>query len=457
MKYVIFTFSGEGLPIAEKLYKEGQDVIVAQIESDKDIYTAEEIKNYKPEERDNKKARLSLYDGVLKKYPADKVTQALKKIRNKQDYFLFFDFNHCFKYAEELSGLGFNGNFPTEEDRKYEVDRDYAKDIVAANYPEVRVAKKKEFKTIADFLKVADDMFKDEIWVLKPFGDGAKTKVPDSSIPENAKQEIIAALESDPNGYESEGFELELLIPDAIEVTPQKVWYNGKPIYCSIDIETKRLGSDRGPMTGCAADLVFPVDMNSRICRIAFPKYCDELAKKHEGMFIWDISLLINPRNGEIYMGEFCPNRTGYNCFYTELSLLPYVSNYFEDIVAGKNPMNGAEKFGASVRMFFVREKGIKPDVAISIEDDWRAENLWLIDAKVKDGTAYTAGYIWDIGVATGSGQTIDEAASNCYLNADGLLYEHKMLGRSKIDYLSGHGKDSIQKRYNYLIENKLI
>lgn len=455
MKYVIFTFSGEGLPIAEKLQLEGNSVTVAMIREKKDTFLPQEMEAFEDEDPDEKKARLALYDGVLKKFDADRVVRNLKKVKDKSDYFLFFDFNHCFKFAEELRGLGFNGNFPTEEDRKFEVDRDYAKEFVEKHYPDVRVAKNQEFKTIDEFMKVADQMFQDEVWVLKPLSDEARTKVPDSQDPEMAKQEIITALQSNPQGYESEGFILELLIPDAIEITPQKMWYDGVPLYTSVDIEAKRLGSCYGPMTGCAADLVFPVDPQARICQIAFPKAADDLAMNHEGLFVWDISLLYNPHNNKVYMGEFCPNRVGYNAFYTELSLLEYVTDFFEAVAAKKNPMNGAKKFGASFRLFQIREKGKTDGIGITVDPE-KMDNLWFIDAKVKEGQPQTCGYIWDVGVATGAGESIEEACHSAYKTAEGALYDHKMIGRSDLDFLSYDQKDSIRMRYGYLMDNKL-
>lgn len=457
MKYVIFTYSGEGLPIAEKLKAEGQDVTVAMIQKQADTLLDEDKKDAIPEDPEETKTRLALYDGIFKKYPAETVVRNLKKVKNKGDYFLFFDFNHAFKYAEELAGMGFNGNFPTAWDRKMEADRDAAKEIVAEHYPEVQVARKEHFETVEDLMKVIDDLFETDVWVLKPMSDNARTKVPDSPDPQIAKQEIMDALEADPEGYESEGFELELMIPDVVEITPEKVYYNGKALYATIDIEAKRLGTSDGPMTGCAADLVFPIDMQSRIARIAFPKYVDELAKQHEGLFIWDISLLIDRRTGKIYMGEFCPNRPGYNAFYTELALLPYVTQWFEDVVAGKNPMNGAQKFGASVRLFQVKEKGKKEGIGLTI-DDLKAPSLWIIDGRVgDDGSPETVGYIWDVGVATGAGPDPTTAAYEAYRNAEGLLFEGKTLGRSRGDYLGDDSKDSLQMRYSYLRENELL
>ena len=447
MRYVIFTFSGEGLGLAEQLQSEGQSVTVAQISNLDDILLTEEKEGVKPEDPKKKKARLSMYDGCVAKYDADKVVAMLLKVKNPKDYFLMFDFNQNFKYAEQLKGKGFNGNFPTAEDRKFEVDRDYAKDFVKKNYPDVKVGEKHEFKTIDEGKEFLAET--DEIWVLKPYNDNteAKTKVPDSKDPEEAKKELITCLETYQKGFESEGYCIELLIPDALELTPERVYYNGKLLYSVCDIELKRLGSESGPMTGCSADLVYPLDSGCELCEIAFPPIVDKMAKEHEGWFFWDISLLINPHNGKFYMGEFCPNRPGYNSFYNELRLCGSATDYFENMVEGKNPMKGSKEYGASVRMFIIKESGVKPDVGITL-DESKMDDLWFMDMKKEDEKMVTAGYIWDVAIATGQGDTIEEAAKAAYDNAAGVQFDNKYQ-RQLFDYLSEE-PDSLKKRYDY-------
>ena len=453
MKYVIFTFSGEGLGLAEQLQNEGESVTVAQIRDQEKILLPEELKVTEPEDPKKKKARLSMYDGCVKKYDADVVVRNLKKVKDKEDYFLFFDFNQNFQYSEQLKGLGFKGNFPTAADRRFEVDRDAAKDFVKKHYPGVAVGEKHEFKTIDEgkaFLEATD-----EIWVLKPYDDNtdAKTKVPDAKDPEQAKEELITSLEAHKAGFESQGYVMELLIPDAIEITPERVYYDGKPLYDTCDIELKRLGSETGPMTGCAADLVFPIDASSKISKIAFPPIVDDMAKKHEGLFFWDISLLINPHTGKLYMGEFCPNRPGYNAFYNELRMCGRATTYFELVVRGVNPMETGKAFGASVRMFSIREGGVKEGVGITVDDE-KMDDLWFMDAKKQDDKLVTAGYIWDVAISTGQGDTIAEAAKSVYENAEGVQFDNKYQ-RQIFDYLSDED-DSLQKRYNYGKEHDL-
>lgn len=453
MKYIIFTFSGEGLGLAEQLQSEGEHVTVAQIADLKTICLKEELKGLEDEDPDKKKARLSMYDGVVKKHDADTVLRNLKKVKNPSEYFLFFDFNHCFQYAEKLRGMGFKGNFPTEDDRRFETDRDAAKDFVKKYYTGVKIGEKHEFKTIDEGKKFLSDT--DELWVLKPFDDNsdAKTKVPDAEDPKQAGEELMTALDAHKEGFESQGYVMELMIPDAIEITPQKIYYDGEPLYASVDIELKRLGSSIGPMTGCAADLVFPIDFKSKIAKVAFPEIVDKMAKDHEGLFIWDISILVNPHNGKLYMGEFCPNRPGYNAFYNEIRLAGLASEYLQAIVEKKNPMEYAPAFGASVRMFMIREGGVKSDIGITV-DDAKMNDLWFMDMKKEKDAPMTAGYIWDVAIATGQGDTIEEAAKIAYENSEGVQFDNKYQ-RQIFDYLSDEA-DSLQKRYEYGKKNDL-
>src|SRR5205085_1700990 len=101
-------------------------------------------------------------------------------------------------------------------------------------------------------------------------------------------------------------------IDSIIEITPEKMYYDGVPIGMTIMIENKFIGSGNiSFQVGCAGDIVFSADMNEKIHDIAFPPIVDTLAKKHKGLFIWDASLLIDSQTNDVYFGEFCPNRPG--------------------------------------------------------------------------------------------------------------------------------------------------
>jgi len=101
----------------------------------------------------------------MKKTPADEVVKKMKEIKNPQDYFVFFDTNSLYKFADQVRDLGFHGNFPTQEDYLFESDRDKAKEFVKKHYGKLNIASKKEFANIPDAKKFLENT--DEIWVLK--------------------------------------------------------------------------------------------------------------------------------------------------------------------------------------------------------------------------------------------------------------------------------------------------
>ncbi|MDE2102300.1 MAG: hypothetical protein KGL39_33955 [Patescibacteria group bacterium] len=456
--YFIFTAYGEGLPVGRRLKDEGNDVVACIVEDLALCQPKKDRKDFEPETPEDKKRRMSLYDGILKKFPIDDVVENLKNLpdKEKKDIRLFFDGNWMFHYAEQLMGLGYKGNFPTEKDRLFEADREGGKKFVEENYDELKVAEVQEFKSAQDGIAFLEDS--DDTWVLKGNSEGAETFVPkDADMPYQSNQEIIDVLEKDPKPYEQNGFILERKITGAIELTPEIIFYDGEPICANVDIELKRLGAgDTGPMTGCSADCVFPLDLDSRLAEIAFPAAVFEMAKEHEGMFTWDASVLIEPESGEMYFGEFCSNRNGYNALYTELGFMNRVTDWFEAVYDGQNPYDRRiNDFAVSVRLFDL-EKGddgkARVGELMSFPEE-HGRHFWLMDAKMEKGNFVTAGSVAtpahaDIAVVTGRGNDILEAVDNCYERIGQFSYPN-ILYRPKHDFLSPCYPGSIVNRFH--------
>ncbi len=454
MKYFIFTFYGVGLPIAYKLQQEGHEVLVGEIMKKSETVTKDEKASEDPEET---KRRLSLYNGMLNKMPADKLIEKMKEVSDKSECFVFCDFNNTFKYAQMAAELGFEGNFPTEDDYKFEQDRDAAKDFVKKNYPQVAIGEKKEFQKIKDGIEFLEKT--DDVWVLKGNDESGHTFVPDTDNPELAKSQIIETLQKFPDGYEKSGFILELMIPYMMEITPQKIYYDGVPLAVTIDIENKQLGSGNlSLMTGCAADLVFPVPMDERICEIAFPPIIDELAKKHKGLFIWDASLLISRKGGKIYFGEFCSNRPGYNAFFTELSQLPSISHYFESIIKFKSPFTMGT-VGVSTTLFNLHrdfdDNSILKDSQIDYKEEFE-KNIWMYDALKDKEKIINAGYDTNLVAVTGADTSLDDAINKMFKVIEKGFSFAGVYYRPKADYISLDYPTSIPNRLDYGIERKL-
>lgn len=457
MKYFIFTYIGDALPIAYKLQQEGHEVIVGLVQDKKDVHSEKEGA-IKPEDELSKKRRLSLYDGMVKKVPAWGLIEDIKKLKSFEDTFVFFDRNNLFKFANHLQDLPVAGNFPTEEDYLLEHDRDEAKQFVKKHYSKLHVAEVHEFAKVSE--AVAFLQATDSLWVLKGKADQAKTFVPDIEDAHLASQQIIHRLEDDKDIYEQSGFILELMISSLIEITPERIYYDGELVALTIDIENKPFGSgNTSVQTGCAQDLVFPLPFTERINEIAFPDIVDELAKKHKGLFYWDASLLIDKRNGKIYFGEFCSNRPGYNALFTGLAQCPSTSHYFSQIAKKINPFTMGT-VATSVTIFNPDsdyEQGGHPpkDAPIRYKPEIE-KDVWLWDARKKGERLVTAGDDWNLAVITGSGKSIDEAVNRMYRNVDDFSFVGGYY-RPKFDYVSLEYPSSIPNRLNYGLDRGLF
>src|SRR5258706_10508550 len=120
MKYIVFTFDGSGTPVAQHLHLEGQDVTMAQINDINSLYP--DSKDSYIEARKDKETRLSIFDGMVRKKPAEELIKEMKTYKNPRDYFVYFDTNGLYPFAEAIKDLGFHGNFPSKEDYQFETD-----------------------------------------------------------------------------------------------------------------------------------------------------------------------------------------------------------------------------------------------------------------------------------------------------------------------------------------------
>src|ERR1051325_2441372 len=135
MKYRIFTYSGDALPIAHKLLQEGCEVVVGMVHDKASVHSADEGE-LRPENAGAKKRRLSLFDGLLEKRPADVLIREMQTYEHPEEYFVFFDRNHLFRFSAQIAHMPFHGNFPTEADYLFERNRDQAKQLVREHYPD---------------------------------------------------------------------------------------------------------------------------------------------------------------------------------------------------------------------------------------------------------------------------------------------------------------------------------
>src|SRR5260221_3348589 len=96
LKYIVFTYSGDGCSVAKHLMDEGSDVVVAQFQDKKEYLSDEALKKYEEEEKERdeediaehkeaERRRLSLYDGLLEKHPEKEILKWMKEIPDKDN------------------------------------------------------------------------------------------------------------------------------------------------------------------------------------------------------------------------------------------------------------------------------------------------------------------------------------------------------------------------------------
>jgi hypothetical protein len=209
--------------------------------------------------------------------------------------------------------------------------------------------------------------------------------------------------------------------------------------------------------TGCSQNLLFPISMEAKINRIAFPPVVDEMARDHKGLFYWDASLLIERRTGKIYFGEFCSNRPGYNTLLTELEQCSSIDHYFSALVRKQSPFELGTVAGSVLLLNPATEEdtgrtpqGMRIDYKPEIE-----KHLWLWDARRDGKRLVTVGDDWNLAVLTGRGESIDEAVNSMYKYVDGFSFAGAYY-RPKSDYLSLDYPTSILNRVNYGLDKKL-
>jgi len=437
--YVFFTFYGESLPIAYHLQEEGNEVYVGQV-SDWSKLNIEQ-----DEKEADKNKRLSLYDGMLKKYDADKLTKALLRVKDKENYFIFCDFNYLYPYAEQFKKAGFRGLFPTKSDYELEKDRNKAKEFVKNHYPIFSEQEVHEFSNIEDAIGFLNEENQDGLFVLKGNSPGASTVVPISDDAKENHEEIINELKKGKKYYEEGGFILEEKISDIKEFTPESINFDGKIVGVNVDIEAKYLGAgDTGPQTGCSFCSVFWIDKNSQIYSDFLKPLEGDILRKNE-LSIGDSSVLYSPSRDKFYFGEFCKNRPGYDSVFAELATFESASEYFEQLFSG-DQLNPKYKFGVAIRLFNINKE---KKLLLHIKDN---KNVWMLDVIKKENNFYTSGLDKDIAVVTGVGNTLYDAVENAYNNLKNIEFD-EMYYRPEHDFLSLDYPTSIPNRMGILNE----
>jgi hypothetical protein len=449
MKYAFFTYSGEGLAVAYKLLKEGNEVVVGMLNEHP------KIPDSTPE---YKKRRLKLFDGLLEKHDAQELVNKLKK-ENPKDWFVFCDFNYLYPIAEQLKKRGFRGLLPSQEDFDLENDRESGKDFVFSHYKVFSIQEVHEFQTIEEAKQFLSEQ--EKVYGIKGYNPDAPTFFPASNNPKIALIELTDIMDSYKKEYESEGFILEEKIENLIEITPEIVVYDGEPLGMNIDLELKPVGNGNlGYLTGDAASFIMWIEKDSpawkKLYELFFQPALSKIIRPNE-LVIWDAGVMYSPSRNKFYFSEYAPSRPGYNAFFNELSTFDKVSTYFEKII-NKEPLfdKKTKPFGCSIRVFnLLPDKKFKEMYQDNIlvygnPDD---KNLWFFDIYKRGNNLYTVGMEKDVAVVTASGDNWEEGFKEIdeKLSSGEYLVFPSMYYRKSFDILDNSYNNNLGDRYEFV------
>lgn len=463
MRFCFFTYDGAILSVARKLLLEGYEVRVCQIRNASSLGVKSWVND--TEIMECRKRRLAIYEGLVEKKSIESTIDFLKYQKNKDDWFIVFDYNNQYKISEQVLKMGYtNGLFPIEYDYLMEKDRKMAKDFIKQNYPGIKLKEVKEFKKVDDVIKFVQES--EKLWVIKSDGNFAETLVPDKDDLEMGKSQVISELEENRKDFEKGKIMAEEKIMNPIEFTPQMVFYNGKPIYSQIEIETRMFGPlDIGPQTGGNENIIINTDLYDAINNIVFPEVIRSEAKKRKGMYIRDAGILSD--GTDLYFTEFAGCRWGFGGIFSELSAsmdeFGNIGQYFENLKDGYNPYN--YKVGSSLALYTLDADNKVPglpqgDIPMTISKNENDFFLYQVKRHNDKDAIVNIGYRWfgsaPLGYVVGRGQNVEDAVSSLYdslhyFSLKGVYY------RPKSDFLSKENEKCVLNRLKFLRDKKLI
>jgi len=450
--FLIYTVlsSMEGLPLAIALQEEGYRVAMAIMDERKAEPKAPKLEA-QPSIILRKKLQQYVGEGLVEKVSADNV-------KLSKDTLTIFDFNYGVKYAQELSDKGIKG-IMTPDWAEELTDRAKALQVVRDLYPELHTPEEVDFPTnsakdILDFIKQSD-----EIWVIKP-----ETEEIFVFLPPSDKETYQAQAEH----YIQDNFE----VLNRVRVQLQRkiigyeccveTWYReGQPVLSNVDIELKQQYSgDLPPQTGCAANLVVTIPLNSELRRITNKPF-DAAARLRKFTGLMDANVIFEASTGKPYFLEFCPARFGYNCLYTFLDKLRGgIGEFFKEVISGGSEVSVPDLLSASVRIFDAAHYGNLlhrlEEEAISFRDLYVGEpsSVWLWDVMKQNGQLKVVGANPNVAVVAASAPTAETSLKLVKMLAKQISFEG-CYWRWDIDETGYHY--AILDRLNYLLARGLL
>jgi len=408
-RYLFISSSGDSLPIAYRLWKEGNDVAVY-------IHNPRYRHNY---DGMIPKATLKTLPRIVREKEAF-VFDMVAPVEHKRDRALHkvFGVKGDSLFGPIADTLRKQGKAIIGSSRftdKMELDRQLGSTMVQKLG--LHTPRSKAFNSLsagAAFLRKAKGL-----WAFKPF----ENQDLDLTYVEKYPGELVAKLENEypqrlPDGT---GFLLQEKI-DGVEISTEAWWNGSEWGLFNHTIEDKTLMNDNlGPRIGSATNTVWLKQRRGLLNDVFEALTPIVQSAGYAGPV--DINAIVGQGGKKTYFLEWTP-RLGYDAIYCLLSLLEDPIGQLIEYVAGgsKKPQLQTGQFGSSIRVSIPPYPYENPELlelAQGIQISGAAEDLWLEDVKQERNlNMVCAGSDGVIGVAAASGRTIKESVNGAYAKA---------------------------------------
>ena len=404
MRFLLYTLYGDGLGLAWRLKREGNDVRV---------YCA------KPDCRGVLSRMVDLYDNF---------NEALKGVD-----VVIFDMVKVGVLADRLKREGYAVIGGGKVCDKLELDRDFSLNLM--KNLGIAIPKMKTFTNIPDAIQFVLDNKKTP-WVLKP-ENNAPTSM---TFVAQDNSELIANLEYWRDKRMLRGpFVLQEFIK-GVEVSTEIFFSNGVPIYpVNSTLETKKfLSYDLGQNTGCQTSVVWNYAMKEpRLYQMGLKKALLLFEKAGYSGPV-DLNTIVSSKDEQPYGLEFTA-RFGYNALYALMELIEGdAGKVIADIAQGKAKTIPVKSgFGTAVRISippYPTETGdpalnraiYRRTAGIPVGVDFNEPGYIPLDVSKEGDTYYTMGTDNVVLEATGWGYTIEGAGNAAYMRAKNVRLPNK-------------------------------
>lgn len=399
--------SGESLPIALRLQKEGEQVAV-----------------YIHQERYQRN-----YDGMIPKIQMNALRAAIRRsdmvifdmnkpVENKRDRALqkLFKVKGDYLYgpvADSIRSTGIPVFGCAEATETIELDRNAGTSL--AKRIGLNIPKTYDFGSLAEGTRFLKNQHK-KLWCFKPH----ENMDLDLTYVEKEPGEL---LEKFKNQYPKRLPEkIDYLLQEkveGVEISTEGFWTGKKWVLLNHTMEDKCfMNHDLGPRIGSSTNVVW-LKSKKGINTSIFQNLTPWIVKSgYTGPI--DINCIISGKNHEPYFLEFTP-RMGYDAIYCLLTFFKSVSEWLEYAagVSGTAPqLRGG--FGAAVRVSlppfpYTDEPALLKKQAEGVSVSGDLKNFWLEDVHKNGNDFECSGADGIIGVATGHGSSVKSATERAY------------------------------------------